>query len=45
MTLGYTDPLMILAFDHRGSFQSKLMGIAGTPTAGGHGPGDRAPSG
>ena len=33
MTLGYTDPLMILAFDHRGSFQSKLMGIAGTPTA------------
>src|SRR5262245_44998379 len=23
---------MILAFDHRGSFQSKLMGIPGTPT-------------
>ena len=37
MTLGYTDPLMILAFDHRGSFESKLMGIAGTPT-----PEDRA---
>jgi myo-inositol catabolism protein IolC len=37
VTLGYTDPLMILAFDHRGSFESKLMGIAGTPT-----PEDRA---
>jgi myo-inositol catabolism protein IolC len=32
MTLGYTDPLMILAFDHRGSFESKLMGLSGTPT-------------
>jgi myo-inositol catabolism protein IolC len=32
VTLGYTDPLFILAFDHRGSFQSKLMGIPGTPT-------------
>jgi myo-inositol catabolism protein IolC len=32
MTLGYTDPLMILAFDHRGSFESKLMGISGAPT-------------
>jgi myo-inositol catabolism protein IolC len=37
VTLGYTDPLMILAFDHRGSFESKLMGIAGPPT-----PEDRA---
>ncbi|HXF56253.1 MAG TPA: DUF2090 domain-containing protein [Actinomycetota bacterium] len=30
--LGYTEPLYILAFDHRGSFQKKLMGIAGAPT-------------
>jgi len=29
--LGYTDPLYILAFDHRGSFQKKMLGIAGTP--------------
>jgi myo-inositol catabolism protein IolC len=33
MDIGYTDPLYILAFDHRGSFQKKLMGIAGQPTA------------
>jgi myo-inositol catabolism protein IolC len=33
MELGYTSPLYILAFDHRGSFQKKLMGIAGEPTA------------
>jgi myo-inositol catabolism protein IolC len=32
MDLGYTDPLYILAFDHRGSFQKKLMGIAGDPS-------------
>ncbi len=32
MTLGYSHPLYVLAFDHRGSFQSKLLGIAGTPT-------------
>ena len=32
MTLGYTEPLLILAFDHRGSFQTKLLGIPGTPT-------------
>jgi myo-inositol catabolism protein IolC len=31
MDIGYTDPLYILAFDHRGSFQKKLMGIAGQP--------------
>ena len=31
MDIGYTDPLYILAFDHRGSFQKKLMGIAGEP--------------
>ena len=31
-TLGYTDPLYILAFDHRGSFQKKMFGIAGDPT-------------
>ncbi len=27
MTRGYTDPLYILAFDHRGSFQKGLFGI------------------
>jgi myo-inositol catabolism protein IolC len=32
MTLGYERPLYMLAFDHRGSFQSKLFGIQGTPT-------------
>jgi myo-inositol catabolism protein IolC len=32
MTLGYSHPLYVLAFDHRGSFQSKLLGITGTPT-------------
>src|SRR2546428_9011654 len=32
MGIGYTNPLYILAFDHRGSFQKKLMGIAGQPT-------------
>jgi myo-inositol catabolism protein IolC len=30
--LGYTDPLFVLAFDHRGSFQKKMLGIAGDPT-------------
>ncbi|MGE0615246.1 MAG: 2-deoxy-5-keto-D-gluconate 6-phosphate aldolase domain-containing protein [Bacteriovoracia bacterium] len=30
--LGYGGELFILAFDHRGSFQSKLFGIKGTPT-------------
>src|SRR5712691_10504933 len=32
MTLGYDKPLYILAFDHRGSFQKKMLGIAGDPT-------------
>ena len=32
MDLGYTKSLYILAFDHRGSFQKKLLGIPGTPT-------------
>jgi myo-inositol catabolism protein IolC len=32
MDIGYTDPLYILAFDHRGSFQKKLMGVAGEPS-------------
>jgi myo-inositol catabolism protein IolC len=32
MNLGYDKPLYVLAFDHRGSFQKKLMGIQGTPT-------------
>jgi myo-inositol catabolism protein IolC len=32
MTLGYTEDLYILAFDHRGSFQKKFFGIAGDPT-------------
>ncbi|HEX8100364.1 MAG TPA: DUF2090 domain-containing protein, partial [Actinomycetota bacterium] len=30
--LGYDRNLFILAFDHRGSFQKKLMGIAGAPS-------------
>ncbi len=31
--LGYTKPLYILAFDHRGSFQKKMLGIEGAPNA------------
>ncbi len=30
--LGYDKPLYILAFDHRGSFQKKMLGIEGTPS-------------
>lgn len=30
--LGYDSELLILAFDHRGSFQKKMFGIAGAPT-------------
>ncbi len=33
MTLGYDKKLYILAFDHRGSFQKKMFGIEGDPTA------------
>jgi myo-inositol catabolism protein IolC len=33
MALGYDGQLYILAFDHRGSFQKKMFGIAGDPTA------------
>jgi myo-inositol catabolism protein IolC len=33
MALGYDKGLFILAFDHRGSFQKKMFGIAGEPTA------------
>ncbi len=33
MALGYDKQLFILAFDHRGSFQKKMFGIAGDPTA------------
>lgn len=33
MSLGYDQPLYILAFDHRGSFQKKMFGIAGEPNA------------
>jgi myo-inositol catabolism protein IolC len=33
MPRGYQGELYILAFDHRGSFQKKLMGIQGTPSA------------
>ena len=33
MSLGYRDPLYMLAFDHRGSFSSGLFGIQGTPDA------------
>jgi len=29
--LGYDDRLYVLAFDHRGSFQKKMLGILGTP--------------
>ena len=32
MTLGYDGKLYILAFDHRGSFQTKMFGIEGDPT-------------
>jgi myo-inositol catabolism protein IolC len=33
MALGYDGKLYILAFDHRGSFQKKMFGIEGDPTA------------
>ncbi len=33
MSLGYDGKLYILAFDHRGSFQKKMFGIDGEPTA------------
>lgn len=33
MSLGYDQPLYILAFDHRGSFQKKMFGIEGVPNA------------
>src|SRR5262245_36911569 len=33
MTLGFDQPLYILPFDHRGSFQTKLFGWKGTLTA------------
>lgn len=33
MGLGYDGKLFILAFDHRGSFQKKMFGIQGDPTA------------
>jgi myo-inositol catabolism protein IolC len=33
MALGYDSSLFILAFDHRGSFQKKMFGIAGEPNA------------
>src|ERR1700722_5493833 len=33
MALGYDGKLYILAFDHRGSFQKKMFGINGDPTA------------
>ncbi len=33
MPLGYHGKLYILAFDHRGSFQKKMFGIEGEPTA------------
>src|SRR3984893_9750509 len=32
MALGYDGKLYLLAFDHRGSFQKKMFGIAGDPT-------------
>lgn len=33
MTLGYQGDLYILAFDHRGSFQKKMLGIEGSPSS------------
>jgi len=33
MALGYDQPLYVLAFDHRGSFQKKFFGVAGEPNA------------
>ncbi len=33
MTVGFTEPLYILPFDHRGSFQKKMFGWAGKLTA------------
>jgi myo-inositol catabolism protein IolC len=33
MAIGYDGKLYILAFDHRGSFQKKMFGIEGDPTA------------
>jgi 5-dehydro-2-deoxygluconokinase len=33
VTIGYDGKLYILAFDHRGSFQTKMFGIEGTPDA------------
>ncbi len=33
MALGYDRKLFVLAFDHRGSFQKKMFGIPGDPTA------------
>jgi myo-inositol catabolism protein IolC len=33
MSLGYDGTLFILAFDHRGSFRSKMFGIIGDPTS------------
>jgi myo-inositol catabolism protein IolC len=33
MALGYEGKLYILAFDHRGSFQKKMFGIQGDPSA------------
>src|SRR3954465_11302016 len=33
MGLGYHSKLYILAFDHRGSFQKKMFGIQGDPSA------------
>ena len=33
MDLGYSGSLYILAFDHRGSFQKKMFGINGEPSA------------
>src|SRR3954451_8000185 len=33
MTIGFDQPLYILPFDHRGSFQTKMFGWKGTLTA------------
>ena len=33
MSVGYDQPLYVLPFDHRGSFQTKMFGWKGTLTA------------
>jgi hypothetical protein len=34
LSLGYDQPLYVVAADHRGSFRKKMVGIPGDPTPG-----------